>query len=473
MQISLWKTAAFLLAFCWMLGLAGAKPASATTYYLAPASQGGNDGNNGLSSNRPWLSPNHSLNCGDVILAEPSTAYNSNNFNSGHWGWVNCPSGNNVAWLQCEQFDACKIWSSAEGIYVDHPYWGVQGWEVTVESGAIGFCFGVAPSGNYPYAVHHVLFANNVANGCQAGGIVTFNYGNQASADYVGIIGNIVYNGAQGGRTCATGISVYQPMQSDWAAGTHIFVAGNFTYANYQGDPCNGHQPYGGDGIILDTFDGTDSHMPYPYGAQAVVENNISVGNGGMGLELQNNVAGSYHALIYAIHNTVADNEKESWQSSNSVCSESMINSAYNVREYGNLVAADAATACANNPVYAFRLYTVDGTDWVYSNFLFGDNGQNEAAWGITNNGTFGFGSNVQGQNPYFRNASVPSAPYCSGTSSTTDCMSGTISNFTPTNSAANGYGYQWPSTTWSYDPLFPQWVCNTNLPQGLVTMGC
>jgi hypothetical protein len=52
--------------------------------------------------------------------------------------------------------------------------------------------------------------------------------------------------------------------------------------------------------------------------------------------------------------------------------------------------------------------------------------------------------------------------------------MAEVISNFTPMNAAAKGYGYQIPSSTPIYDPLFPQWLCSaTNLPAGLVTMGC
>jgi hypothetical protein len=53
--------------------------------------------------------------------------------------------------------------------------------------------------------------------------------------------------------------------------------------------------------------------------------------------------------------------------------------------------------------------------------------------------------------------------------------MATVIANFTPTNATvlAGGYGYQIPSGTQIYDPLFPQWLCNVNLPSGLVTMGC
>ena len=51
--------------------------------------------------------------------------------------------------------------------------------------------------------------------------------------------------------------------------------------------------------------------------------------------------------------------------------------------------------------------------------------------------------------------------------------MATMIANFTPTTAAAKAYGYQIPSTSPTSDPLFPQWLCNVNLPPGLVTMGC
>jgi hypothetical protein len=74
-----------------------ASPAWATTYYLAPASGGGNNSNNGTSASAPWLTPNHPVNCGDVILAAASAGYNASSFNTGEWGTVTCSAGNNVA----------------------------------------------------------------------------------------------------------------------------------------------------------------------------------------------------------------------------------------------------------------------------------------------------------------------------------------------------------------------------------------
>jgi hypothetical protein len=122
--------------------------AQATTYYLAPAGAGGSDSNSGLSANTPWLTPNHHVNCGDVILAAPSSAYAATNFRINEWGVVSCASGNNVAWLKCQVFDACKITINSTGHNAMTPsqsYWGVQGWEVTATTISGNQCFEAYP----------------------------------------------------------------------------------------------------------------------------------------------------------------------------------------------------------------------------------------------------------------------------------------------------------------------------------------
>ena len=119
-----------------------ALPSPAATYYISPA---GNDSNAGTSAETSWASPKHSLNCGDVIVAAPGR-YSAANFNSGYWGNITCPLGNNVAWLQCATFDTCKISSSTtSAMHIDKSFWGVQGWEVTTSTNlnATGFQIGL------------------------------------------------------------------------------------------------------------------------------------------------------------------------------------------------------------------------------------------------------------------------------------------------------------------------------------------
>lgn len=455
------------------VALSGAGEPAATagaTYYLAPASMGGNDANNGLSSNAPWASPNHPVNCGDTIVAAASANYQYGQFNTGKWGVVNCPAGNNVAWLKCAAFDGCKI-ASGGGILVDRSYWGVEGWEVTATLPYAG-CFAATPNPSNPVEIHHIIFANDVANGCQSGGFIAYNNWTNlaASVDYISIVGNVVYNGAQGNAECYSGISIYEPIQYDSAAGTHIYVGGNFSFASLEPSPCAGGTAPGGDGIIFDTFDGSQGGLKSPYAAQTVADNNILVGSNGNGIAVQNNVAGSAHAPVVIRNNTSWGNNAGTTTAS-ALCSEILINSGYAIEEYGNLAVTDAASGCGGYAIHALQVYDGDATDSIHDNFLYSASGSNEYAWG---SGSFAFGAgNQTGTNPGFANPVVPDAPNCSGFASVPACMANVVANFTPTNSTAAKYGYRIPSNTPVVDSLFPQWLCNAGLPGGLVTMGC
>jgi hypothetical protein len=433
---------------------------------------GGRDSNSGLKADAPWLSPNHSLNCGDVILAAPSASYNSANFISGDWGKVSCPGGDNVAWLKCARFDACKITSDTgpAGILIDQSYWGVQGWEVKMTSGAVwGGCFIASPNRQRPVEIHHVIFANNVANGCQAHGLASFNRGGNASVDYLAIIGNVAYNAAQSNTECYSGISVNQPMRSDSLPGTHIYVAGNFSYGNFDPSPCAGMRPTDGEGIIFDTFDNRLGGSPSPYAAQAMVDNNMLIANGGRGMEVvDNNKATS--ATIYIRHNTIWGNDRDTHQNATE-CGELTIQNDSTTIVTENLIATSSATGCGANPISAISVISGDGTNRIDSNFAYAANGRDTGRWG---NGTFFFGlANILGIDPLFQNPVTPGPPNCVGASSVPNCMTPMIANFTPTIALALSFGYRRPGTALAYDPLFPQWLCNVNLPPGLVTMGC
>lgn len=454
-------------------GSAASRSVSGRTYYLAPAGNGGNDSNNGLSSGSPWLTPNHSLNCGDVIVALASRNYNAANFSTGKWGWVSCPAANSVAWLKCQKFDACKITSNTgSGIWVDRSFWGVQGWEVTTTSGAIwGGCFVAAPNYQYPTEIHHIIFANNVANGCQASGLGSYNNGKNAGVDYFAIVGNIAYNATQSRTECYSGISIYNPIQLDWQGGTHIYVAGNFSYGNFMPNPCAGGMPTDGNGIIFDSFDGNADGMPNPYGAQAVAEDNILLGNAGMGISVGHSNSGRPpFATIYIRHNTMWGNNAgrdENWMG----CGELNLNRTTNTIATYNLAATNSATGCGYNPIYALAVSMSDSSVQVSNNFAYSASGYNLQSW---DNGTFSYGSsNTVGVNPYFQNPVQPGPPNCGGSASVPNCMSPVTANFLPRAQAASGFGYQSPQATGAYDPLFPQWLCYANLPPGLITMRC
>jgi hypothetical protein len=103
-------------------------------------------------------------------------------------------------------------------------------------------------------------------------------------------------------------------------------------------------------------------------------------------------------------------------------------------------------------------------------NWLYSLAGNNTTA--ISSTG-FIFGTNITGIDPGLANPVDPGKPYCAGKASTVDCMGTVIANYKPANSAAQAFGYQMPQNSSANDPLFPKWLCNVNLPSGLVTTGC
>src|SRR5271170_5313418 len=150
-----------------------ASHAWATTYFLAPATAGGNDSNNGTSASTPWLTPNHALNCGDVIIRAAGSS-SASNFRGGNWGTVsNCPStvGVYFAILKCAgpYVTSCSI-SASDGndaLTIDKSNWAIIGGMNSTTNG--GGCFNATPSGEEN--IRYVAFINVFANGCYSDGI--------------------------------------------------------------------------------------------------------------------------------------------------------------------------------------------------------------------------------------------------------------------------------------------------------------
>ena len=213
-----------------------------------------------------------------------------------------------------------------------------------------GACFHAGPTKGS--TIHHVIFANNVANGCMGGGFNSYNSSTSASVDYIVYIGNIAYNGAQGSGACYSGLNIYQPIASDKNAGTHMYIAGNFSYNNVDGSPCSGGLTTDGEGINLDTFDFSQGGGP-AYTQQAVVENNISVSNGSSGVLIENNKTGSSAAPVYFKYNTTYGNLKATNRSFCVGLGEIYAEAANNVTVTNNLEVTDAATGCQGDAIYA------------------------------------------------------------------------------------------------------------------------
>jgi hypothetical protein len=436
-------------------------PIVGARYYLAPAANGGSDSNNGLTSGTPWLTPNHSVNCGDVIIAAASTAYSEFNFTTGNWGTVTCSAGNNVAWLKCVTFDACKITAtSTGGIWVDHSYWGVQGWEITTPATSWAGCFWAYPSHTATAMIHHIVFANNVANGCGSGGFQASPV-NGYSVDYWAVVGNIAYNSAQNGQyECASAINNNYLQNYDTLPGTHVYVAGNFAWDTFDPNPCNGGTPTDGEGIDI------ANNNTHSYTGQTVVENNLMFWNGGRGVLIGDDPTGNIYVRFNTSYGSNLDTNQNYFG-----CAEIAGVANSNTQVYYNLVSTSQANGCGSHPIYAFSEQNGDGTNTFYNNWGYAQNGQPTLVY---ESGSFAFGPNNTFQNPEFANppSSNPGPPNCSSFASVPACMATIIADFQPT-AGASAYGRQPVESGSVSDPLFPQWLCNVNLPKGLVTMGC
>lgn len=429
----------------------------------------GNDVNSGSSSS-PWLTPNHALSCGQTITALPGN-YNSTNFQNGDWGTVNCPAGNNVVWLACQTFDTCKITSSGtsatDAMWVDKSFWGVQGFETTVTGGVNGACFHAGPSSGG--VVHHVIFANNVANGCKGGGFNSYSASTSASVDYITYLGNIAFNAASGTGACYSGFNIFQPIASDTNAGTHMYIAGNFSYGNVDASPCNAGLTTDGEGINLDTFDFSQGGGT-AYTQQAVVQNNIVVSNGSSGILVENNKTGSSAAPVFFKQNTTYGNLTATNRSFCVGLGELYAEAAFNVTETGNLSMTNAATGCSGDAIYANSVANGNGTVSVANNWMYSAAGNTTF---ISASPGFSYGTNTVNTNPVFTNVTIPPAPSCGSSVNVPACMAALVNGFKPTNTSAQPFGYQTPSNTSVSDSLYPQWLCNVTLPLNLITPGC
>jgi hypothetical protein len=384
---------------------------------------------------------------------------------------VRCTAANNVAWLKCASFDACKITSqTSNGMQITSSYWGVQGWEVSIDAASSNqfSCFAIVPNNGSP--IHHIVLADNIANGCNGDGFTAANT-NVTSFDYIAFVGNIAYNGARGSRSCASGLSMYQPVEYDSLPGTHLYVAGNIAWGNVNPDTCGGTAATDGEGVIIDTMDWSQNlGLGRPYSGQVLVDNNLLVFNGGRGMELYNNSSGGAPYAHVLLRGNTSYGNNLSTSNAGYACAELSVNSAVQSSSYNNLLVASRATGCQSNALWGATVLYGDGTDRVYSNFIYSVAGNNTST---SNSGSFAFETNSTGIDPAFRNPIEAGAPNCGSAVSTTSCMATLIANFTPANQIAKAYGYQLPSTSPVYDPTFPQWLCSVNLPGGLVTMGC
>jgi hypothetical protein len=255
--------------------------------YLSPT---GAD-TNACTSGSPCLSPNHTGHCGDIWIAQAATTYNGNNFTSGNWGANSCPGNDNLALVKCATFDACKFSTdgSPADMVISASYWGVIGFQ---SSNLSGSCFLATPPtagtnvGSPPTntaTIHHIMFADDVVNGCGGDGFGSSEYNGAtgpASVDYELLIGNLEYGAGQQNNECYSGASIASPGNSDTVATTHIYVAWSIGWNNIDNSTCNGTTTTDGEMFILDTT------CQQSFVGFALAEHNWAIGTGSNGIEV-------------------------------------------------------------------------------------------------------------------------------------------------------------------------------------------
>jgi parallel beta-helix repeat protein len=127
---------------------------------------------------------------------------------------------------------------------------------------------------------HHIKILNCKVHDCGGGGIAIL------GGDYITVEDNEVYRNAFYSFYANSGISIYQPYNSDATTGYKIVIQRNKSYLNDSKIKwTNGCKFSDGNGIILDDYRNTQNTSAYGiYTGKTLVANNITFGNGGSGI---------------------------------------------------------------------------------------------------------------------------------------------------------------------------------------------
>ena len=454
------------------------------TYFMAAT--GCNDTNPGTSAGAPWCTPNHSMVCGDVIVAAAGNY--SSIFNSGfNWGTVsNCPSttggidgagGIYFATLLCggADLEACPIVQSVGGTalaVMDTNNWAMEGFKINggTSTGLRSFECRATASGTT--IVHHIAIINNVSFNSRAGfdtndGVLNHNVpGN--GCDYLAVVGNIAQNSAQD-TICLAAIDIVAPSFLDTNAGTHFLVYGNFSYNNT--NTCASDV----EDYMFDTFDA------HGVTNDAVMLNNVGWTAYRFGLQVFMQSFNSVNGLHMYIENNTLYNSNRSGNVRVGELNFQLdmnVGVAPTVLSINNIGLATSSGGCghlvggANGPG---TLANVTVGTLGNENVLFNNGGGgNECPF----NG-FSFGTNNFQVDPAFANLSDlttnrSGTPNCTGFINVTQCMgynavTSVLTTLSPVGdlqaSCTNcgGKGYQKPSITCvssgPYHDLYPIWL--------------
>lgn len=452
------------------------------TYYIATT---GNDANNGTSAGTPWLTPNHAVVCGDVIIAAPG-AYAASGFPT--FGAVStCPStsggidgtgGIYLAAIVCNGTDlslasGCSITYTGAGWATDvkASNWAIEDFTITGASGKGAFSADGAAS-----TIHHVAFVNDVAYNVMQGFTALDNGSSHdvpgaTGFDYVAFVGDIAQNAEQN-TVCTAAMPMAGPATIDSNSGTHFLWYGNFAW----------NQGNNGCGSDIEDFmmDTPDAHG---------VTNDVAFINNvgwsayrfGMQLFMQNfnSIAGLHE---YVETNTLFNNNLVNGGGNGELNIQMNNSGAPVILAINNIAQSTQSTECGalvggSNGASGTLASITTGTTG-NENFFFNSNGgSNTCAFN-----TFSFGTHNFTVTPSFTNTTDllnnrTGAPTLTGFATTTAAMGynvttatlttpSVISDLTPTASNTSGKGYQLPSANCAANALFPTWL------KGIVRLG-
>jgi hypothetical protein len=449
------------------------------TYYISPT---GSDSNNGTSQSTPWASINHSVNCGDVIIAltgSYTTLGTSGTVSScpSTSGGIDGTGGIYFAVVLCGgNLFTCTSSSTSTFANVTSSNWAVEGFVHSPSSGRPVSFFANGTAG----VIHHVAFINNIAYATGAGFVAGANNTNHdvpgsTSTDYVAFVGNIAQN-AEKNTVCTAAMTIVAPATIDNNAGTHFLMYGNFSYY----EPSNGCSS-DEESFMFDTFDA------HGVTNQSVMLNNVGWSAYRFGTQIFfQNFNGVTGLTDYIEYNTLYNNNLQNSNANTGSLNIQQDNStAPTIIQYNN-ISLDPSIGCAGLVGGASgpsSLANVNTGTTGNENVLFNSNtGHSTCAFNGYTYSTHNFLTN-----PNFNNTTdlltnwTTGAPSCSSFVTVTACMGWNaqtrvlttltpVYDLTPTcGSNCTGKGYQYPSTTCvnsgstgfgaTVNSLYPTWL--------------